>query len=164
MRGIMELILGLIWMLKRKRKLMESMFMVVILEITMETNVSKGNSGTCAGIGQSSSNPNKDVSGPAAKLLYQKENAKESSQQLMYYASGRHNPFLDPASPISGASCEHQRLKLINRQRRRTEILSFDGNILRSGLHQFDINAWLQACQPISLISEAAAASASAIK
>ncbi|KAK4263099.1 hypothetical protein QN277_028568 [Acacia crassicarpa] len=39
------------------------MFMVVILEITVETNVSKGNSGTFAGIGQSSSNPNKDVLG-----------------------------------------------------------------------------------------------------
>ncbi|KAI9071923.1 hypothetical protein K1719_046109 [Acacia pycnantha] len=148
--------------------------------------------------------------GPAAKLLYQKEHAKESSRQLMNYASGRWNPFLDPSSPILGASSEHQRLKLVNRQRGKTEILSFDGNILRSysltgyddiarptgesqgnnmartepdesdskevvlpgvnlifdgsGLHPFDIGACLQGRQPVSLISEAAAASASAIK
>ncbi|XP_028800326.1 protein FAM91A1 isoform X2 [Neltuma alba] len=151
------------------------------------------------------------ATGPAAKLLYQKEQAKDSSRQLMNYASGRWNPLLDPSSPISGASSEHQRLKLVNRQRGRTEILSFDGNILRSysltgydditrpagespqgnntnrtepdendskevvlpgvnlifdgsGLHPFDIGACLQARQPISLISEAAAASASAVK
>ncbi|KAI9095398.1 hypothetical protein K1719_026432 [Acacia pycnantha] len=150
------------------------------------------------------------ATGPAAKLLYQKEHAKESSRQLMNYASGRWNPFLDPSSPISGASSEHQRLKLVNRQRGKTEILSFDGNILRSysltgyddiarptgesqgnnmartepdesdskevvlpgvnlifdgsGLHPFDIGACLQGRQPVSLISEAAAASASAIK
>ncbi|KAF7815347.1 protein FAM91A1-like isoform X1 [Senna tora] len=151
------------------------------------------------------------ATGPAAKLLYQKEQAKESSRLLMNYASGRWNPLMDPSSPISGASSEHQRLKLINRQRGRTEVLSFDGNILRSysltsgdedvtrpigesphanptktepdendskevalpgvnlifdgsELHPFDIGACLQARQPISLISEAAVASASAIK
>ncbi|KAL5704105.1 hypothetical protein ACHQM5_022578 [Ranunculus cassubicifolius] len=72
------------------------------------------------------------ATGPAAKLLYQREHAKETSKQLMNYASGRWNPLLDPSSPISGASSEHQRLKLANRQRSRTEVLSFDGSILRS--------------------------------
>ncbi|KAK9271195.1 hypothetical protein L1049_026785 [Liquidambar formosana] len=72
------------------------------------------------------------ATGPAAKLLYQKDQSKDSSRQLMNYASGRWNPLLDPSSPISGASSEHQRLKLANRQRCRTEVLSFDGSILRS--------------------------------
>jgi hypothetical protein len=72
------------------------------------------------------------ATGPAAKLLYQKEQSKESPRQLMNYASGRWNPLVDPSSPISGALSEHQRLKLANRQRCRTEVLSFDGSILRS--------------------------------
>ena len=71
------------------------------------------------------------ATGPAAKVLYQKEKAKESSRQLMSYASGRWNPLMDPSSPISGASSEHQRLKLANRKHCRTEVLSFDGSILR---------------------------------
>lgn len=69
--------------------------------------------------------------GPAAKLLYQKEQSKDSSRQLMNYASGRWNPLVDPSSPISGALSGHQRLKLANRHRCRTEVLSFDGSILR---------------------------------
>ncbi|EOY15925.1 Uncharacterized protein TCM_034846 isoform 3, partial [Theobroma cacao] len=76
------------------------------------------------------------ATGPAAKLLYQKEHQKDHSKELskllMNYASGRWNPLLDPSSPISGASSEHQRLKLASRQRCRTEVLSFDGSILRS--------------------------------
>ncbi|KAG5251013.1 protein FAM91A [Salix suchowensis] len=147
------------------------------------------------------------ATGPTAKLLYQKEQSKESPRQLMNYASGRWNPLVDPSSPISGALSEHQRLKLANRQRCRTEVLSFDGSILRSyaltpvyeaatrsieetsmvnstkadpdeadsrevvlpgvnlifdgsELHPFDIGACLQARQPVSLIAEAASASA----
>lgn len=72
------------------------------------------------------------ATGPISRLLYQKEQPKESSRQLMNYASGRWNPHADPSSPISGALSEHHRLKLVNRQRCRTEVLSFDGNILRS--------------------------------
>uniref|UniRef100_A0A5B7A4E7 Protein FAM91A1 n=2 Tax=Davidia involucrata TaxID=16924 RepID=A0A5B7A4E7_DAVIN len=72
------------------------------------------------------------ATGPTARLLYQREQSKDSSRQLMNYASGRWNPLVDPSSPISGALSEHQRLKLANRQRCRTEVLSFDGNILRS--------------------------------
>ncbi|KAF4388479.1 hypothetical protein F8388_012456 [Cannabis sativa] len=72
------------------------------------------------------------ATGPAAKLLYQKEKSKEPSRHLMNYASGRWNPLVDPSSPISGALSEHQRLKLANRHRCRTEVLSFDGSILRS--------------------------------
>lgn len=71
------------------------------------------------------------ATGPTAKLLYQKEQPKESSRHFMNYASGRWNPIVDPSSPISGVSSEHQRLKLAHRQRSRTEVLSFDGNILR---------------------------------
>ncbi|PIN13071.1 hypothetical protein CDL12_14317 [Handroanthus impetiginosus] len=150
------------------------------------------------------------ATGPTARLLYQKEPPKEkdSSRQLMTYASGRWNPLADPSSPISGALSENQRLKLANRQRCRTEVLSFDGNILRSyslspiyeaaarhvedslsigtskgesedvdskevilpgvnllfdgsELRPFEIGACLQARQPVSLIAEASAASAS---
>jgi len=71
------------------------------------------------------------ATGPAAKVLYQKQKAKGSPRQLINYASGKWNPLMDPSSPISGASSEHQRLKLANRQRCRTEVLSFDGSILR---------------------------------
>ncbi|KAK3025947.1 hypothetical protein RJ639_040863 [Escallonia herrerae] len=148
------------------------------------------------------------ATGPTARLLYQKEQPKASTRQLMNYASGRWNPLVDPSSPISGALSEHQRLKLANRQRCRTEVLSFDGSILRSyalapvyeaatrlidesppigtvkaessdadsrevslpgvnllfdgsELRPFDIGACLQARQPVSLIAEASAASAS---
>ncbi|XP_021743592.1 protein FAM91A1-like isoform X1 [Chenopodium quinoa] len=69
--------------------------------------------------------------GPAAKLLYQKEKPKDKSRQLMTYASGRWNPLAEPSSPIAGAT-EYQRKKLSSRQRSRREVLSFDGSILRS--------------------------------
>ncbi|XP_015074010.1 protein FAM91A1-like isoform X2 [Solanum pennellii] len=72
------------------------------------------------------------ATGPTAKFLYQKEQPKESPRYFMNYASGRWNPNVDPSSPISGVSSEHHRLKLAHRQRSRTEVLSFDGNILRS--------------------------------
>ncbi|KAL9254917.1 FAM91A1-like protein [Drosera capensis] len=72
------------------------------------------------------------ATGPTAKILYQKEKPKDSSKQLMNYASGRWNPLMDPSSPISGVSSEHQRLRLATRQRSRREVLSFDGSILRS--------------------------------
>ncbi|CAM8939032.1 unnamed protein product [Rhodiola kirilowii] len=72
------------------------------------------------------------ATGLSAKLLYQKEQPKEHSRLLMNYASGRWNPLTDPSSPISGASSEHQRLKLANRHRNHTEVLSFDGSVLRS--------------------------------
>ncbi|XP_022884869.1 protein FAM91A1 [Olea europaea var. sylvestris] len=147
------------------------------------------------------------ATGPIARLLYQREQPKDSSRQLITYASRRWNPLTDPSSPVSGALSEHQRLKLANRQRCSTEVLSFDGNILRSyalapvyedatrpiedsasvgtakvesedtesaevilpgvnllfdgsELRPFDIGACLQARQPVSLISEASAASA----
>lgn len=152
------------------------------------------------------------ATGPTARLLYQRDQRelpKDPPRQLMNYASGRWNPLVDPSSPISGASSEHQRLKLASRHRCRTEVLSFDGNILRSyalapvyeaatrpieesppinstgkvesddvdskevifpgvnllfdgsELRPFDIGACLQAQQPVALISEASAASAS---
>ncbi|KAI9109011.1 hypothetical protein K1719_019966 [Acacia pycnantha] len=66
--------------------------------------------------------------GPAANLLYQKRQAVDDPPRLMNYASGRS---VDP-SPISVALSDHQRLKLGDRQRCLTEVLSFDGRILRS--------------------------------
>lgn len=72
-----------------------------------------------------------NATGPTARLLYNREQPKESSKNLMTYASGRWNPLADPSSPISGAMGEHQRMKLANRKRCMTEVLSFDGNILR---------------------------------
>ncbi|XP_042443539.1 protein FAM91A1-like isoform X2 [Zingiber officinale] len=73
-----------------------------------------------------------EATGRTARLFYRIDQVRESPRHLISYASGRWNPLLDPSTPISGASSEHQRLKLINRQRCRPEILSFDGNILRS--------------------------------
>ncbi|GLU16139.1 hypothetical protein SLE2022_325890 [Rubroshorea leprosula] len=72
------------------------------------------------------------ATGPAAKLLYQREQSMDSSHHFMNYASRRWNPLVDPSSPISGALSEHQRLKIASRNRCRTEVLSFDGSILRS--------------------------------
>lgn len=72
------------------------------------------------------------ATGPTAKMLYHREQAKESPHPLMNYASGRWNPLLEPSTPISGTLSEHQRLKVANRRRGRTEVLSFDGSILRS--------------------------------
>ncbi|GAB4844994.1 hypothetical protein Ancab_038387 [Ancistrocladus abbreviatus] len=73
-----------------------------------------------------------NATGPTAKLLYQTPKPKDSSRQLMNYASGRWNPLMDPSSPISGALSDNQRLKLATRQRSHREVLSFDGSILRS--------------------------------
>ncbi|KAG9450721.1 hypothetical protein H6P81_010686 [Aristolochia fimbriata] len=73
------------------------------------------------------------VMGPTAKLLYHREHqSKEPSRQLINYASGRWNPLTDPSTPVSGALTEHQRLKRAARNRCRSEVLSFDGSILRS--------------------------------
>ncbi|KAJ1432196.1 FAM91, C-terminal domain, partial [Sesbania bispinosa] len=69
------------------------------------------------------------LTGSTAKLLYQKEQAKDSFGRFMNYASGRWNLVMDP-SPISGALSAHKRLKLANRQRCQTELLSFDGCVL----------------------------------
>ncbi|PNY04544.1 FAM91A1-like protein [Trifolium pratense] len=146
--------------------------------------------------------------GFTAKLLYQKKQAKESFGKIKNHSSGRWSPLIDPSCPISGASSVYQRLKLANRQCGQTEVLSFDGSVLRSyalsagdvaataavkeatqadtmkteaeendskeailpgvnlifdgsKLLPFDIGACLQASQPISLITEAAAISAS---
>ncbi|KAL0440000.1 UNVERIFIED_CONTAM: protein FAM91A1 [Sesamum latifolium] len=53
------------------------------------------------------------ATGPTAKLLYQKEHQKDkdSSRELMTYASGRWNPLSDPSSPISGALSEKPKIK-----------------------------------------------------
>ncbi|KAJ0752757.1 hypothetical protein HanPI659440_Chr09g0328001 [Helianthus annuus] len=71
--------------------------------------------------------------GSSARMLYQRDRHQPNTQkgQLMTYASQRWSPLTEPSSPIAGTS-DYQRLKLANRQRYHSEILSFDGNILRS--------------------------------
>ncbi|KAK9067793.1 hypothetical protein SSX86_011904 [Deinandra increscens subsp. villosa] len=76
------------------------------------------------------------ATGSTARMFYQRdqpkaEQTKSQNKLLMTYASQRWNPLTDPSSPISGMS-DHQRIKLANRQRCGSEVLSFDGNILRS--------------------------------
>ncbi|KAJ9560475.1 hypothetical protein OSB04_005635 [Centaurea solstitialis] len=71
------------------------------------------------------------ATGSTARMLYQRDQPKTQNKLLMTYASQRWNPLTDPSSPISGMS-DNQRLRIANRQRCGTEILSFDGNILRS--------------------------------
>lgn len=71
------------------------------------------------------------ATGSSARMLYQRDQPRTQKRQLMTYASQRWNPITEPSSPISGTS-DLQRLKLANRQRCHTEVLSFDGNILRS--------------------------------
>ncbi|KAF5779297.1 hypothetical protein HanRHA438_Chr12g0569091 [Helianthus annuus] len=79
------------------------------------------------------------ATGSTARMFYQRDQPKADPQTkgqsqnklLMTYASQRWNPLTDPSSPISSMS-DHQRIKLANRQRCGSEVLSFDGNILRS--------------------------------
>ncbi|KAI3503517.1 hypothetical protein L1887_31960 [Cichorium endivia] len=76
------------------------------------------------------------ATGSTARMLYQRDQPKSDQPKapnklLMTYASQRWNPMNEPSSPISGTS-DQQRLRLANRQRSGTEVLSFDGNILRS--------------------------------
>ncbi|CAH1443303.1 unnamed protein product [Lactuca virosa] len=77
------------------------------------------------------------ATGSTARMLYQRDHQpkfdqpKAPNKLLMTYASQRWNPLTEPSSPISGTN-DQQRLKLANRQRSGTEVLSFDGNILRS--------------------------------
>lgn len=71
------------------------------------------------------------ATGSSARMLYNRDQPKVQKSQLMSYASQRWNPVTESSSPISGAS-DYQRLKLANRQRCHTEVLSFDGHILRS--------------------------------
>ncbi|XP_031491948.1 uncharacterized protein LOC116258737 isoform X1 [Nymphaea colorata] len=70
------------------------------------------------------------ATGPVARVLYQREQAKDSTRHLLNYASGRWK--LESSVPIMGTVPEHQRHKLWSRQRGRFEILIFDGSILRS--------------------------------
>ncbi|KAF3606277.1 hypothetical protein DY000_02047357 [Brassica cretica] len=104
----------------------------------------------------------------------QKQQAKEQPlrSKLMNYARGRWNPLIDPSSPISGATSKFQRVKLANRWRCRTEVLSFDGRILspvyEAATRTIDENAPTtttkadteKARQPVALIADATAASA----
>ncbi|EMS47916.1 hypothetical protein TRIUR3_14970 [Triticum urartu] len=76
------------------------------------------------------------ATGPTARLLNQRGGSKNSPRQLqlMNIVSGRWSPFHDPSSPTQEGTSpgEHVRLKLGRRQKCFTEVLSFDGSILRS--------------------------------
>ncbi|XP_057816052.1 uncharacterized protein LOC131029556 [Cryptomeria japonica] len=70
------------------------------------------------------------VTGPIAKLIYAREHStRDASPMLTTYASGRWDPFVEPPSPWTAS---HKKLTNFDRQKRRSEILSFDGDILRS--------------------------------
>ncbi|XP_014502963.1 protein FAM91A1 [Vigna radiata var. radiata] len=67
--------------------------------------------------------------GPAAKLLYKKE---EDTEQPMDQARATWNPLID-ISPSSGVVLSvRQRLKLANKQSRQNEVMCCDGSVLRS--------------------------------
>ncbi|KAL5231844.1 hypothetical protein ABZP36_030620 [Zizania latifolia] len=73
------------------------------------------------------------ATGPTARLFNQRGNSKNSPRQLINIVSGRWSPFHDSLTPTHGGSPhEHDRLKLARRQKCFTEVLSFDGSILRS--------------------------------
>ncbi|VAH06514.1 unnamed protein product [Triticum turgidum subsp. durum] len=76
------------------------------------------------------------ATGPTARLLNQRGGSRNSPRQLqlMNIVSGRWSPFHDPSSPTQEGTSpgEHVRLKLGRRQKCFTEVLSFDGSILRS--------------------------------
>ncbi|KAL6880139.1 hypothetical protein ACP4OV_011704 [Aristida adscensionis] len=71
------------------------------------------------------------ATGPTARLFNQRGGSKNNSprKKLANIVSGRWSPFHDPTSPTQGGS---PREKPARRQRCFTEVLSFDGNILRS--------------------------------
>ncbi|TVU18937.1 hypothetical protein EJB05_35058 [Eragrostis curvula] len=74
------------------------------------------------------------ATGPTARLFNQRGGSKNTSpRKLFNIASGRWNPFHDPSMHTNGGSPhEHERTKPAKKQRCFTEVLSFDGNILRS--------------------------------
>jgi hypothetical protein len=83
------------------------------------------------------------ATGPTARLLNQRGGSKNSPRQLMNIVSGRWSPFHDPSSPpTQGGSSprEHVRLKLGRRPKCFTEVLSFDGSILRYFQNKLDNN------------------------
>jgi hypothetical protein len=73
------------------------------------------------------------ATGPTARLFNQRGGSKNTSpRKLVNIVSGRWSPFHDPSSPThSGSPSEKDRTKPARRQRCFTEVLSFDGSILR---------------------------------
>uniref|UniRef100_A0A0D9WFG8 FAM91 C-terminal domain-containing protein n=1 Tax=Leersia perrieri TaxID=77586 RepID=A0A0D9WFG8_9ORYZ len=73
------------------------------------------------------------ATGPTARLFNQRGSSKNSPRQLINIVSGRWSPFQDSQTPTHGGSPhENDRLKVSRRQKCFTEVLSFDGSILRS--------------------------------
>ena len=84
--------------------------------------------------------------GPMAKIVYKKDQKYqpiEMPRHMMNYASGRWNSFSESSVAHPGLSNEHQRVKVANRQRYHTEILSFDGNVLRYMFQLFSLQTVL---------------------
>ncbi|CAN6342362.1 unnamed protein product [Urochloa humidicola] len=74
------------------------------------------------------------ATGPTARLFNQRGGSKNNSpRKLVNIVSGKWSPFHDPSTPThSGSPSEQDRAKPARRQRCFTEVLSFDGSILRS--------------------------------
>ncbi|CAL4900191.1 unnamed protein product [Urochloa decumbens] len=74
------------------------------------------------------------ATGPTARLFNQRGGSKNNSpRKLVNIVSGKWSPFHDPSTPTHPSSpSEQDRAKPARRQRCFTEVLSFDGSILRS--------------------------------
>ncbi|XP_062209112.1 uncharacterized protein LOC133910881 isoform X2 [Phragmites australis] len=73
------------------------------------------------------------ATGPIAKLFNKRGSSRDMPCILINSISGRWNMTNDPSTPTSvGAPSEHVRLKFAERQRCRTEVVSFDGSTVRS--------------------------------
>nr|CAB3461753.1 unnamed protein product [Digitaria exilis] len=74
------------------------------------------------------------ATGATARLFNQRGGSKNNSpRKLVNIVSGRWSPFHDPSTPPHpGSPSEHDKAKPARRQRCFTEVLSFDGSILRS--------------------------------
>lgn len=73
------------------------------------------------------------ATGPTARLFNQRGGSKNNSpRKLVQIVSGRWSPFHDLSTPThSSPLAEHDKAKPARRQRCFTEVLSFDGSILR---------------------------------
>ncbi|XP_062197378.1 uncharacterized protein LOC133900276 isoform X2 [Phragmites australis] len=73
------------------------------------------------------------ATGPIAKLFNKRGSSRDTPRSLINSISSRWNLSNDPSTPTSGgAPSEHERLKFAGRQRCHTEVVSFDGSIVRS--------------------------------
>lgn len=73
------------------------------------------------------------ATGPIAKNVYAREQTQDASPQLTSYASGRWNSIVEPPAPITpGTENEREPLKHFEGYRQLSEIISFNGVMMRS--------------------------------